>query len=71
MREEQQRELCRHVDAETVREAADARVHIDDDERIEMCVVNSPLLFFVQTRCFFFSFLFFLKKDAKIFFCFF
>ena len=57
MREEQQRELCRHVDAETVREAADARVHIDDDERIEMCVVFPPLLFFVQTLLFlFFSF---------------
>ena len=56
MREEQQRELCRHVDAETVREAADARVHIDDDERIEMCVVFPPLLFFVQTLFLFFSF---------------
>ena len=58
MREEQQRELCRHVDAETVREAADARVHIDDDERIEMCVWLIPPSFFLCKRAVF-SFLFF------------
>ena len=54
MREEQQRELCRHVDAETVREAADARVHIDDDERIEMCVVFPPPFFCANAVSFFF-----------------